>query len=70
MGFEQIVDDQDRVTQVYEWKIMFASFLGLTPRDQIAFVDGGGVVHTVLFEAIRDNANRGAAFTIKAIERL
>jgi hypothetical protein len=66
----EVVDDQDRVTRVIEWKMMFASQQVIKPRDKIIYVDAGCVTHTIYVEIQRDEAGRGGAFTVHLIERI
>lgn len=53
-----------------EWKLMFASPVVVRPKDQIQFMDSAGVVHHVFAEAVRDEAGRGMAYVVRAIEKL
>jgi hypothetical protein len=68
--YEEITDAQERVTQVVHWKLIFASQQMIDPKDKFIFVDKSGVSHTLFVNAQRDNASRGAAFTVKAVERI
>lgn len=68
--FAEVEDQANRITQVTEWKIIFGAFIAVSPRDKLIFADGGDVLHTAFVEASRDEANRGAAFTIRAVERV
>lgn len=63
-------DGQDRITQLLEYRIMFGQNYGITARDKIIYVDSAGTSHTLFAQAQRDEAGRGAAFTIRADERL
>ena len=63
-------DGQDRVTQLLEYRIMFGQNYAVTARDKIIYVDSSGISHTLFVQAQRDEAGRGAAFTIRADERL
>ncbi len=64
------VQDQDRITMMTQWRLMFANFIQVSPKDLITFTDGGGVLRTVIVDAQRDEAGRNAAFSIYATERL
>lgn len=64
------VEDQQRITMMTQWRIMFGAFVPVSPKDQITFLDGGGVLRTVIVDAERDEAGRNAAFSIYATERL
>ena len=62
-------EDQGRITKIVIYKIMFGSYLGLSPRDLIVWVDPQGVTHRIFANADRDEAGRGAAWTVFAEER-
>jgi hypothetical protein len=66
----EVIDAQERITQVLNYRIMLGRPLALIPRAQILWTDRAGVTHTLFYEAQKDNAGRGAATTIKAVERL
>lgn len=66
-GFSEI-EDQGRITQIVEWKIMFGSFIGLSSRDKIVWTAADGP-HIAFVEADRDDVGRGAAFVVRATER-
>ena len=68
--FDMVVDDQERVVQIYSYKVIFGARVSVTPRDQIIWVDKLGFSHTLFFKAQRDNAGRGGAYTIRAEERV
>jgi hypothetical protein len=68
--YEELVDAQERVTQLVHWRLIFASQQAIDPKDKFIFVDSSGVTHTLFVNAQRDNASRGAAFTVKAVERI
>ncbi len=63
------VEDQDRFTQYTRWRAMFAMPINLNPKDQIVFVDVKGVTHIITVDANRDEASRGAAFSVWGTER-
>jgi hypothetical protein len=64
------VEDAGRITKIVTWKMIFGSFLGLSPRDQLVWQDPAGTAHTAFAKADRDEAGRGAAFTVFAEERV
>lgn len=70
VGIREVVDDQDRITQLVEWKIMFGSFVSVDVRDRLNFEQPAGVSHEAFVEVSRDEAGRGAAFTVRATERI
>ena len=53
-----------------EWKIIFAKYQVINPRDMISFTDPQGVKHAVFVEAERDNAGRNSAYSVRAIEHV
>lgn len=67
---EEIVDEQQRVTQERQYKVMFGRQLGAAPRYKLKYVDSLGVSHTLFARVERDEAGRGAAFVVRAIERV
>ena len=67
--FGEVIDDQGRITQLVEWKIMLGTNIVVNPRDMLVFRDQADGMHTMYVEASRDEAGRGAAFTIRAVER-
>lgn len=60
--------DQGVLIQSREWRIMFGGFRDVKLRDKIVF-NGDDGTHTVYVLALRDEAGRGAAFSVKATER-
>ncbi len=66
----EIVDEQDRVTRIVTYLIIIGQPLILSSRSKILWTDSAGVLHTIIYEADRDNAGRGAAFTYYGVERL
>lgn len=66
----ELVDDQGRITRYFVWYIMTDVRYNLVPRSKIIFVDDGGLTHTMFVEANRGEAERGGAYTIRAVERL
>lgn len=66
----EVVDEQDRITQRLSYKIMFAHQQPVTPRDMGVYVDKLGVQRTLFAEVQRDEAGRGAAFTVRWTEKI
>ncbi len=65
------VSDQDRITEVQLWRIMFGfPFPVVKARDKILYVDFAGTTHTLFVDSSQDNAGRGAALTIQCTERV
>jgi hypothetical protein len=69
-GFEEIIDDQQRITRYTRYKIILGSYPHQIPRSKIVWVDNGGVTRTLFSQAARDEAGRGGAFTVRAVERI
>lgn len=67
---EEITDEQQRVTSERQYKVMFGSATLVGPRDKLIYVDSSGVTHTLFARIERDEAGRGAAFVVRAIERV
>jgi hypothetical protein len=71
---EEVVEEdaggQQRITRLLHYRIMFGSPTGVKPRDKIIYTDLAGIVHTLFAHVERDEAGRGAAFTVFAIERI
>jgi hypothetical protein len=67
---EEVVDEQQRVTQERQYGVMFAAATLVQPRDKMVYVDSSGVSHILFARVERDEAGRGAAFVVRAIERV
>ena len=64
------IEDQGRITMIRGYKIMFGVPIALSPRDKIVWVDNVGNTRNIFVQANRDEAGRGAAFTVYAEERV
>jgi hypothetical protein len=69
LGPMEVVDDQNRITQTSAYMVMFASDPGVKPRDKIIWRDNTRTLRTLFVQSSFDEAGRGAAFTIRAIEK-
>lgn len=69
-AIRELIDEQDRITQYLEYKLMFARQLPVTPRDKITYVDPLGITRILFAEVQRDEAGRGAAFVVHATEKI
>lgn len=67
---EEMIDEENRVTRHREYIVMFANATHARPRSMIKYKDSTGVVHTLFAQIERDEAGRGAAFTVRATERI
>src|SRR6185437_1836460 len=50
----EAVDEQGRVTQMTQWKLIFADPIQAKALDKFIYIDNSGVVHTLFVEAGRD----------------
>lgn len=66
----EIQDEQNRLIQEREWKLVFGRPIGPKVRDKFVFVDRAGVTHTVFAHVERDEAGRGSTYVARCIERL
>ncbi len=66
----QIVDAQERLTEYLEYKVMFATQQPTNSQDKLVYTDKLGVTRTLFAQAQRDEAGRGAAFTVHWVERI
>ena len=66
----ELVDEQNRITRFFVYYIMTGERYNLKPRSKILWTDDGGQLHTMFTEANRGEAERGGAYTIRAVERL
>lgn len=63
------VYDQDRLIRETTWKLMFAAATGVKNRDMLVITDPAGVRHTAIVHIEQDQAGRGSAYVVYAIER-
>jgi hypothetical protein len=71
MGITEDTDDQQRVTQTTQYKMIFSRQLHFGPRAMVLWTDSTGRTRTLFVETGKfDNAGRGAAFTVTAQERM
>jgi hypothetical protein len=64
------IEDQQRITKITEWRFIFRAYLGLNLRDKLIWQDPAGTIHAAYVTADRDEAGRGAAFSVYAEERV
>lgn len=62
--------ENSRVTKQREWRLIFGVPVSISPKDQIIHVDRAGISHTLFAEADRDEAGRGGAYSIRAVEKV
>lgn len=67
---DEIIDDQNRITQVQYYHVFFAEDPGVRPRDKLLYSDSRGLTRTLFCRATRDEGGRGAAFVVRAIEKI
>ncbi len=69
-AIEEVIDEQERITQLLHYKIMFSMAISVTPRDKLVYQDPAGVTRELFVEVQRDEAGRQAAYTVRAVERI
>ncbi len=69
-SIEEVIDEQERITRLLPYKIILGAPLKLNNRAKILWTDRLGKVHELFYEVDRDEAGRGGAFGIRAIERI
>lgn len=67
---EQVIDEQNRITELLNYHVFFNFNPGIKPRDKLQFVDGFNVTHLLFVGATRDEGGAGAYFVVRAVERL
>jgi hypothetical protein len=72
---EEIVEigpgGQQRLTRVRNYKVMFGSpDPNVRPRARLVWIDDSGVLRYLIVQVTKDNAGRGATFTVHATERI
>ena len=67
---EEVLDDQDRLTQMRTWKLFVANPTGAKARDKFTIIDGRGIAHTLLARVERDEGGRGSTFVVHCVERI
>lgn len=66
--YEEIYEN-DRITRVRHWRLMFVGDPHLSTRDKLIWTDSGNVTHTGFVEVSRDEAGRGLAWTVRVTEK-
>lgn len=66
---DEVIDDQQRLTVLNNYRIYFKAHPGISARDMILWRDRVGVVHTMYAQAFTDEAGRGQVFKVMAVER-
>lgn len=61
--------ENDRITQKREYRVMFGSSIQVSARDRMIYTDSAGIQHILSEHIVRDEAGRGAAFVVYAVER-
>ena len=67
---DEIVDEQNRVTQVQYYHVFFSDDPGVRARDMMQYTDARGNTRILFARATRDEGGRGAIFVVRAIERI
>lgn len=69
-GTQEVIDQQNRITNQNVYMIMFGAMVALSPRDVIVWQEGT-LLHTLYVDgAPPSEAGRGGAFTVRALERI
>lgn len=66
----QEIAENDRVTRLRIWEVMFAATTNTKARDKLVITDRQGVQHVAFAHDEQDQAGRGSAFIVYAEERL
>lgn len=59
----------DRMTRETTWRIMFGAPTGIKNRDMIIITDDAGVRHTAFAHIEQNQAGRGSAYVVYAVEK-
>jgi hypothetical protein len=70
IGYDEVEDEQKRLTKLHFYRIMTGERYALTLRSKIIWIDDTSVSHTLFSGANRGEAERSGAYTIRATERL
>jgi hypothetical protein len=66
----EVLAEQDRLIRETKWKVLFAATTRTRNRDKLVITDPAGVQHTAFVHIEQDQAGRGAAYVVYAIERV
>jgi hypothetical protein len=64
------VIENDRITRWRDWEVMFGIATPVSARDQLVITDNQGNKHTAFVEDKQDQAGRGSAFVVYAVQKL
>lgn len=65
----QEIVEQDRLIRETRWKVMLPSAASVKNRDKLVITTPAGNRHTAFVHIKQDQAGRGAAYVIHAVER-
>ncbi len=66
----EVVDEQDRITILTVYELIFAENPNLNPRDKLVWNDiDNGITHTAFCNDTNNEAGRGMAWYVTAVER-
>ena len=66
---EEIID-QGRILRQTQWEVMFDRSVSVGNRDKLVITDPNGRKHTAFVEIKQDQAGRGAAYVVYALEKI
>lgn len=67
---EEMTDPHGRITRRREWRLLFAQPTGAAPKDRFVVTMPDGSTHVIFAHVERDEAGRGAAWTVFGTEML
>lgn len=67
---DEITDEAGRITRRREWKLLFDRPTGAMPKDKFVVTTPTGSTHTIFAHVERDEAGRGAAWTVFGTEMI
>lgn len=67
---EEVIDDQNRITQEVPWRLFFTDNINAKARDKFVYTDQYGVVHILFVKAGRDGAGKGSYIGVNCIEKI
>lgn len=64
------IEDQGRIIQERQWKLLFAQPIPGMARGMFLHTDRAGATHTLFAHVGRDEAGRGRMFVVRCVERV
>ena len=69
-SIEEIIDEQNRVTQRNLYNVLFQENPGVKARDMFIWVDSGGVVHRLFARSSVELTGEGETWEVPVVERI